>query len=917
MKFFKKDMDSMGEGSRESGSWRYEIPGGLSGNFYRLLSESKAYYSAVAACRGMGGRMACPRNELQNQMIRTTAAGSEVWLGLSDIRQEGVFKCSSGELAEWTSFASGEALNTYNGDSEADFVAMKTDGAWIAKGALSFNTYQLPAVCEITCTTGSTQQCFPNDLSSVKKVFVTDVDASTEQIDPNPDSWPEYMVISGNQRVTGGKGRKYIGVRTSASFRAMSRACQKNPRILGNVACPRNSEQQAAVQRLAEEMMSNVWLGVDESGVRCSNGDSLDFGNFAAERGSESTVVMQYSSDSSIHGMWKTAGGRAYGVCEQECEVGSDTSCVPDDISSVARSTLRLADSVSGVSFSLVSVPATYAQAIASCRAQGGNLACPRNSWHQSAIKSKLSTLSWIGITEEGKCFNKDMLDIQNWQGTSRPRMGLASIMTPDGRWSIGPESVRYSYVCEIPCEAKGVILTCIPLTFPAGLDLNVFVRAAQVDLSPLLLETLDLLIMQFEEEELSTKPWEAEELPGTEEPPMPVEIDGLHIDKEGTTFSFFYEKTKFWKAVDRCEEMGMKLACPQNALQQRYITSMLKATTWLGITDTENEGSFVCLDGRELKFEAWLPTEPDNKIWGYPEGDFVSMIYLPKTKYHGKWMDEGVTDNPEIEHHFVCSQDCTVGGARDCIPNSLMLSETVEPVTSAPLVTTKPITATEWPTVPGLSEKNDMKGGDVTEYNMKTEPITTTEQMAETEGGGPTQAPTEKQNEKTMSPTSGTTSETSAANLDEYLRTYYNKAPGRQFKYISSASNFWDAEAGCSSMEMILACPQNKLQQTVIEQMIMSTSWLGFADYYTDGEFFCMSSGDDLLYTNWGRGQPDNSYNEETDADFTVIVYDKMSSNHLKWEDTGSYDYPDHVFGAVCQMECTVGTSEGCIPDR
>ena len=901
MVFFKKDM---GEGSRESGSWRYEIPAGLPGNFYQLASETKAYYGSLAACRVMGGNMACPRNELQNQMIRTTGGGSEVWLGVSDVMQEGVFKCTSGETADWNNFAGGEPSNTFERDTEADYVAMKEDGTWVAKGALAFNTYKLPAVCEISCTTGSSQQCFPDDLSTVKKVYVTDVDASTEQIDPNPESWPEYMVISGNQRVTGGKGRKYIGVRTTASFRAMDRACRKNPRILGHIACPRNTEQQAVVQRLSEEMMSDVWLGVDESGVSCSNGDTLDYGNFASERGSDSTVVMSYSSDSSLHGQWKTAGGRAFGVCEQECEVGSDSSCVPDDISSVGRSTLRLADEVRGLQFSVTDVPATYAQAVASCEAQGGSLACPRNLWHQSAIKSQIRTLSWIGITGQEICLDGDILDIANWQGVSRPRKGLAAIMTPDGRWSIGPESVRYSYVCEIPCKARGVISDCIPLSFPADLDVNVFIRAAQVDLSPLLLEALDILIMEFDERDLLTKPWEAKTLPGTEEPPIPIEIDGRHIDREGAIFSVIYEKTKFWDAVDRCEEMMMKLACPQNNLQQQYITSKINSTTWLGISDTATEGSFVCMDGSQQNFEAWLPTEPDNKIWGSPEGDFVSMIYLPNTKYHGRWMDEA----PHVEHHYACSKECVVGSARNCIPNNLLLAETAEPGTSGPI--TLPVTNTEWPTEQVSGDMADRK---VTKVYMNTEPVTTTEKMFETDAVNPTEVPTQKDE----SMTSGSSSETTLTSLNDYLITYYNNAPGRVFKYVSSSTNFWDAEISCSDMEMTLACPQNKLQQATINQVIRSTSWIGFADYYTDGEFFCMSGGDVLQYTNWGLDQPDNTYLEDLDADFTVVVYDKNSPNHLKWEDTGSYDFPEHMFGAVCQIECTVGNMDGCIPDQ
>ena len=50
---------------------RWLIPAGLAGQTYEVTgSELKTYYSALAACRKMGGTMACPRNELQQQIIR-------------------------------------------------------------------------------------------------------------------------------------------------------------------------------------------------------------------------------------------------------------------------------------------------------------------------------------------------------------------------------------------------------------------------------------------------------------------------------------------------------------------------------------------------------------------------------------------------------------------------------------------------------------------------------------------------------------------------------------------------------------------------------------------------------------------------------------------------------------------------------
>ena len=115
----------------------------------------------------------------------------------------------------------------------------------------------------------------------------------------------------------------------------------------------------------------------------------------------------------------------------------------------------------------------------------------------------------------------------------------------------------------------------------------------------------------------------------------------------------------------------------------------------------------------------------------------------------------------------------------------------------------------------------------------------------------------------------------------------------------------------------MRLACPRNPLQHEVVGRLVRSTAWLGWVDYYTDGEFECSDGSGVLESGRWGQHQPDNRYEGETDADFTVIVYDESSDNHLMWDDRGSYQFPEHHYAAVCETDCTVGVDQDCGPDR
>ena len=87
------------------------------------------------------------------------------------------------------------------------------------------------------------------------------------------------------------------------------------------------------IARLAGDMGADVWLGVQ--GTRCANGDTTDYSNFASDKGSGDVLVLSATS-----GEWSTgySASRSFGVCEVECRMGQEPSCVADDISSIAKS---------------------------------------------------------------------------------------------------------------------------------------------------------------------------------------------------------------------------------------------------------------------------------------------------------------------------------------------------------------------------------------------------------------------------------------------------------------------------------------------------------------------------------------------------------------------------------------------------
>jgi hypothetical protein len=64
----------------------------------------------------------------------------------------------------------------------------------------------------------------------------------------------------------------------------------------------------------------------------------------------------------------------------------------------------------------------------------------------------------------------------------------------------------------------------------------------------------------------------------------------------------------------DRCMSDGAYLAIPDNTAELQAITTAAAAArTWVGITDSQNEGTYVTVRGGAATFLPWGSGEPDN----------------------------------------------------------------------------------------------------------------------------------------------------------------------------------------------------------------------------------------------------------------------------------------------------------------
>ena len=86
--------------------------------FYKVYSEHYDYDSAKTQCESDGAFLAIPRSEDENDYISDLIPGQDIWIGINDIDQEGVFVAVDGSNITYTNWAFNEP-NNYNNNEDA------------------------------------------------------------------------------------------------------------------------------------------------------------------------------------------------------------------------------------------------------------------------------------------------------------------------------------------------------------------------------------------------------------------------------------------------------------------------------------------------------------------------------------------------------------------------------------------------------------------------------------------------------------------------------------------------------------------------------------------------------------------------------------------------------------------------------
>ena len=123
------------------------------------------------------------------------------------------------------------------------------------------------------------------------------------------------------------------------------------------------------------------------------------------------------------------------------------------------------------------------------------------------------------------------------------------------------------------------------------------------------------------------------------------------------------------------------------------------------------------------------------------------------------------------------------------------------------------------------------------------------------------------------------------------YATVGYESIPGAgQFHIPKDARTWIDAKSYCESklgflVEFVNRDLEEKVKNYVRTHYEISTFWLGARDHHTEGVFKWESRNQRLndLYTNWGRGEPNNHANKEDCAEFSSGIWNDLDCSESR----------------------------------
>lgn len=133
-------------------------------------------------------------------------------------------------------------------------------------------------------------------------------------------------------------------------------------------------------------------------------------------------------------------------------------------------------------------------------------------------------------------------------------------------------------------------------------------------------------------------------------------QVDRIPIPEEaiahrGHHYLLIKKKMKWNAAKRHCEGLGGHLVTITSSPEQTFVKRILSESGasegWIGLSDHEEEGTWVWITGEPFKYRTWNKNEPNS--WKGDE-DFVAM----RMAAGGKWIDA----SSDYEIVFVCEWD-------------------------------------------------------------------------------------------------------------------------------------------------------------------------------------------------------------------------------------------------------------------